>query len=313
MTFMKLDEREQHFQIDAPQGRGKLFLGYLPPVLGDAGIVLYVHGATFPSALSIAHRFDGKSWRDDLVSHGFHVWALDFLGFGQSDRYTEMAHPPEGSQPLGRAADAGAQVTAALDFISAHHGGRRISMIAHSWGSMAAGRAAVERAGEIDRIVLFAPISYRPSNQPAQRLPAWKLVTLEDQWTRFTADTPKGEQPVLLERHFADWGERYLDSDPESRIHVPAAVKVPLGPTQEIQEAWAGKLAYDPGAVAAPVAIIRGAWDSLCTDADAIWLFNAFSHSPLKRDIKLSRGGHLMHLEEGRIELHRTSREFLHQ
>jgi pimeloyl-ACP methyl ester carboxylesterase len=311
MTFAKLDDREQHFQIDAPRHRDKLFLRYLPPALGDAGIVLYIHGATFPSALSIAHRFDGKSWRDDLVGHGFHVWGLDFLGFGQSDRYTEMARPPEASEPLGRAADAGAQVTAALDFISAHHGGRRVSLVAHSWGSMAAGRAAAERADKIDRIVLFAPISHRPSNQPAQRLPAWKLVTLEDQWTRFNADTPNGEQPVLLERHFAEWGERYLGSDPESRTRVPAAVKVPLGPTQEIQEAWAGKLAYDPGAVAAPVAIIRGAWDSLCTDADATWLFNAFSRSPLKRDIKLSRGGHLMHLEKGRSELHRTCRDFL--
>jgi hypothetical protein len=27
-------------------------------------VVLYVHGATFPSAVSIAHRFDGRSLRD---------------------------------------------------------------------------------------------------------------------------------------------------------------------------------------------------------------------------------------------------------
>jgi pimeloyl-ACP methyl ester carboxylesterase len=311
MTFRTLDDQEQHFQIDAPHRPGKLFLRYLPSLAADEGIVLYVHGATFPSALSSAHRYDGKSWRDDLVGHGFHVWGLDFLGFGESDRYAEMAHPPEASEPLGRAADAALQVAAALDFISAHHGGRRVSIIAHSWGSMAACRAAAERAGQIDRIVLFAPISYRPSGRPAERLPAWKLVTLDDQWTRFNADTPKGEPPVLLKRYFADWGEGYLDSDAESRTRAPAAVKVPLGPSQEIQEAWVGKLAYDPGAVTAPIAIIRGAWDSLCTDADASWLFNAFSQSPLKRDIKLSRGGHLMHLEEGRLELHRTCRDFL--
>jgi pimeloyl-ACP methyl ester carboxylesterase len=311
MNVRKLDERELHFHIDAPGRPGKLFLRYLAPLMGDKGVVLYIHGATFPSALSIAHRFDGQSWRDDLANHGFHVWALDFLGFGYSDRYAEMAYPSEASKPLGRAVDAGPQVVAALDLIFAHHGGRRVSLVAHSWGSMAAGRAAIERAGQVDRIVLFAPISYRSSDQPAPRLPAWKSVTLEEQWTRFNADTPRGEQPVLLERHFSEWGERYLDTDPESRTHVPPAVKVPLGPTQEIYEAWAGKLAYDPGAVAAPIAIIRGAWDSLCTDADAAWLFNAFVRSPLKRDVKLSRGGHLMHLEEGRVELYRTSREFL--
>jgi hypothetical protein len=36
--------------------------------------VLYVHGATFLSALSIAHRFDGKSWRDALGKAGCDVW-----------------------------------------------------------------------------------------------------------------------------------------------------------------------------------------------------------------------------------------------
>src|SRR5437588_3922497 len=35
----------------------------------------YVHGGTFPSGLSIAHRFDGRSWRDELCAAGFHVWA----------------------------------------------------------------------------------------------------------------------------------------------------------------------------------------------------------------------------------------------
>lgn len=310
MTIKKMDEREQHFSVASSTGK-KLFLRYLPPTLDDHGVVLYVHGATFPSALSIAHRFDGQSWRDDLVAHGFHVWALDFLGFGHSDRYAEMAHPAEASSPLCRAADAGTQVAAALDFISAHHTGRRVSIIAHSWGSMAACRAAAEKAGIVERIVLFAPISRRDSGHATATAPGWKLVSLEDQWTRFNADTPEGETPVLLERHFAEWGERYLDSDPHSRTRVPPSVQVPLGPTQEIQQAWSGELAYDPASVTAPLAIIRGAWDSLCTDADAAWLFEAFTQSPLKRDIKLSRGGHLMHLEEGRTELHRTSREFL--
>ena len=49
--------------------------------------MLYIHGATFPSALSIAHRFDGTSWRDVLNEAGFDVWGLDFYGFGHSDRY----------------------------------------------------------------------------------------------------------------------------------------------------------------------------------------------------------------------------------
>ena len=55
------------------------------------GVVLYVHGATFPSALSIAHRFDGRSWRDELCAAGFHVWGFDFHGYGNSDPYPAMS------------------------------------------------------------------------------------------------------------------------------------------------------------------------------------------------------------------------------
>jgi hypothetical protein len=40
------------------------------------------------------------------------------------------------------------------------------------------------------------------------------------------------------------------------------------------------RLAYDPGLIRAPVAIIRGEWDSLATDADARWLFDALKASP---------------------------------
>ncbi len=61
----------------------------------------------------------------------------------------------------------------------------------------------------------------------------------------------------------------------------------------------------------APVAIIRGEWDGVIPDEDASWLFDAFSASPLKRDIKISRGTHLMHLEEMRYALYRETNAFL--
>ena len=103
----RLDPNERHVRIPSPQAGLSLFLRHLPPtrnVGGDQRIVLYVHGGTFPSALSIAHRFDGRSWRDALCDAGHHVWALDFHGFGQfSDPYPEFDQPADGMAPLGRA------------------------------------------------------------------------------------------------------------------------------------------------------------------------------------------------------------------
>ena len=82
-------------------------------------------------------------------------------------------------------------------------------------------------------------------------------------------------------------------------------MKTPTGPFTDILHAWHGELAYDPALVQAPVAIIRGEWE------DARWLFDAFTASPIKRDIKISRGTHLLHLETMRYALYRESIGFL--
>ena len=308
----KLDPREEHFHVPSPLPGLSLFLRRLAPRTPNGKAVLYVHGGTFPSALAVAHRFDGRSWRDALCAAGFDCWALDFHGFGSfSDPYPEMAEPPERHAPLGRAAAASRQLEAALRFIAARPGGARLSLLAHSWGTIVAGHLAGRCPELVDRLVFFAPIAERAPRGERLRLPAWRLISLADQWQRFTADLPEGAAPVLSPRHFRIWGEAYLDADPGSRGRTPASVKVPSGAFQDIYDAWAGELAYDPALIRAPVAIIRGEWDSMCGDADALWLFRALTASAMRRDVKIGRATHLMHLETGREALYREAQIFL--
>jgi pimeloyl-ACP methyl ester carboxylesterase len=312
----KLDPREEHFRIPGPRAELSLFLRFLPAArtaFEPRRAVLYVHGATFPSALSIAHRFDGRSWRDALNDAGYDAWGLDFYGFGHADRYPEMDRPSTDHPPLCMAADAAEQLEAAVRFILGHQGLDQVSLISHSWGSMPASLLAARHPHLVDRIVLFAPIARRGPRryETPPSFPAWRIVTSEDQWKRFIEDVPAHEPPVLSRLHFGDWSARYLDSDPESRARDPAGVKTPLGPFSEIIKAWHGQLAYDPSQVRAPVAIIRGEWDGLIRDDDARWLFDALTQAPVKRDIKIGRGTHLMHLEAMRPALWRESIGFL--
>lgn len=307
----KLDPRETHFRIPSHVPGCDLFLRHLPAATDRSKPVLYIHGGTFPSALSIAHRFDGRSWRDELCARGFDVWGLDFLGFGESDPYPEMAEPAERHAVLGTADIASRQIDTAVRWLREHLGIARVSIVAHSWGTIAAGRFAGLCPDLVERMVFFGPVTWRAPRGEATRFPAWRLVSLDDQWARFTAEVPAGENPVLSRRHFNEWGERYLDSDPASRTRTPPSVKIPSGPWQDIANAWSGKLAYDPSLIRAPVTIIRGEWDTMAPDADARWLFDTLTASPVRRDVKIGRATHLMHLEENRHALYRETEAFL--
>jgi pimeloyl-ACP methyl ester carboxylesterase len=283
--------------------------------------VLYLHGFTFPSQLCVFWAIGGRSWADALNEAGFSVWGLDFAGFGGSERYPSMEtdNPPAG-EPLGRIWDAADQALRAVQYILDETGAGKLTLLAHSRGSIVAGLLAVRHAELIERIAMFGPITERrltalPDGLPASvgELPPWRLVTTKAQHDRFIADVPPGHPPVLLDKTFELWAEAYLASDPSSKWREPPSVKVPSGPTADLIEAWHGQLAYDPAGIRCPVLVVRGEWDSWSTENDAAWFLTAAKASPLKRDVKIGEGTHLMLFEESRHHLHRATNEFLIQ
>lgn len=289
--------------------------------------VLFVHGATFPSALAAGYRFDGRSWMDDLAAEGFDVWALDFLGYGESSRYPEMDGPMDGA-PLGRAPDAARQIAAAVAAIRARQHVERVSIIAHSWGTIPAGLFATEQAGWVDRLVLFGAVgptspSSSPSTAPAPSSSAppapaappsrYGLVTAEQQRARFTGYVPAGHDQVFAARLLDPWLAAYLAADPTSAARQPASVRVPSGAAADLGAARRGTLGYDPGAILAPTLIIRGEWDTVTTADVVAWLFERLSRARDRRSVLLSRGTHVMHLESGRTALYREVALFLRE
>lgn len=275
--------------------------------------VLYVHGATFPSGCSVFLDFAGGSWANALNAAGFAAWGLDFAGYGRSEDYPEMASAaePGAGDPPGRAAEAATQIERAVRAIRAKTGAPAVSLIAHSWGTMAAGLFAATHPGLVDRLVLFGPVVQRLTLKTVPALPAWRLVTVDAQKQRFLEDVPAGEPAVLDEADFARWAEIYLRLDPASGSRTPPSVRTPNGPQADIMAAWSGSLAYDPARISAPALIVRGAWDSLCTDDDAAWLRQALVRAAHVADVKIPKATHLMHLERGRTALHAAVNEFL--
>jgi len=204
---------EEQYRIPGDPPTDTLFLRRFRPAAGapvrEGRVVLLVHGATFPSATAAAFRFDGHSWMDDLSAAGFDVWALDFPGYGLSDRYREMQEPPLADAPVGRAVQASRHLGRAVSFIAREAGVRKVSIVAHSWGTLVAGHYASEFPEQVDRLVLFGPVAMRsgPVAEP-KRAPAYTYVTKEDQWAKFTDELPEGEQPKFRHRTSSAGGER---------------------------------------------------------------------------------------------------------
>jgi pimeloyl-ACP methyl ester carboxylesterase len=278
---------------------------------GAGAPVLYVHGATFPSALSVAYRFGDRSWMDDLVAHGFDAWAFDFAGFGGSDRYSKMNVGREGV-PLGRAPDAAAQIARVVEHIVDVTGVARVSIIAHSWGTIAAGLYAAAHRERVERLCLFGPIAQRalPGLADPQSIGSWRLVTVAEQLARFVEDVPHGHASVLIEPDLTRWGDAYLDSDPTSRERDPVSVKIPAGPQADILAAWSGNFGYQPRDIIVPTLIVRGEWDSVSNGRDADWLLSRVESS-VRKEVVLPKGTHLAHLEHARDGLFLAVREFL--
>lgn len=295
-----------------------LFVHHRPALASGTGqspppALLYVHGATFPSGLSVGYPLDGRSWAGELAAAGLDVWAFDFLGFGRSARYPQQNADPRGAAPLGRASVAAEQVVQVAEHVVTARGGGPVSLLAHSWGAIAAGLAATRRPELVDRLVLFAPITGRTlAGLPdPESLDGWYPLTVQEQYDRFVEDVPAEHPPVLSREHFEAWAEDWLATDPTSGTRTPPSVRTPSGPRADIIAAWSGGLAYDPQLIQAPTCIVRGEWDSLCTDEDAGGLFDALTAAPLRRDVKISQGTHLMHLESSRYALYRESATFL--
>lgn len=305
--------------LPGPDGLDLFVRRHAPPNVEAGGsvgpAVLYVHGATFSSGLSVGYPFDGRSWAGELAASGVDVWALDFAGYGRSSRYPGQTDDPARGFPLGRAVGpggAGEQLVRVLRHVVDVRGGGQVSLLAHSWGTVAAGIAAISCPELVDRLVLFGPITARmlAGLPDPNGLGAWHPVTVRAQHDRFVEDVPAGHRPVLTEQ-FPSWARHWLATDPTSAERTPPSVRIPSGPRADIFSAWSGDLAYDPGQIQVPTLIVRGEWDSLCTDTDAWALFDSLSGAPLRRDVKISGGTHLMHLESSRYALYRETATFL--
>ena len=280
--------------------------------------VLFLHGQSFPTALSFDFKMENCSWMDTLAKNGYDVYALDFLGYGKSDRYPAMSIPasPDADSavgsPVGRAVDVVNDVDRAVDLILHKTRKQGVYLIGHSWGGSVAALYTGKHPDKVAKLVLFATITRRREDSARKEIMgAYETLTPEQRVSDMKALTPPDRTCRLEPEIFSIWGNLWLRSDPLAIKSHSTSVRFPSGPARDLEDLLHNKPYYDPALIKVPVMLIRGEWDSYPDNRDYDSLFGALENSPYKKAVVIEKATHVMHLEKSRYQLYEETVSFL--
>jgi pimeloyl-ACP methyl ester carboxylesterase len=310
---------EETLHIQGPLKGLKLGLRHAfsttPATQHSRHVVLILHGAGAPVAANPDFPLEGHSLMTSLAEKGLDVWALDYYGFGSSDRYPEMNESADAHPPLGRAEDCANQVDAAVEFLSGDRQVDRIMLIGDSGGSLVAGVYATRRPNRVSRLILFGPETPFTDGTPTDRvLPAYVYVAPTDLWGQFADWSQAAGKPDVLDANaYTAWAQAYLHSDPTSAARTPPTVKIPNGREADTADIERGRFTYDPGEIRAPTLIVMGEFDAIATFPGAQWLLKSLRQAPQRRLVVIGRGSHTIQYEAERTQLYHVMADFLNE
>ena len=276
------------------------------------GIVLFVHGATFPASSTFDVPLQGRSWMDRIAGSGYDVYALDLRGYGSSTRPPAMAQPPEAHAPFARTAEAVRDIAAAVDFILARRKATQLTLIGWSWGTTTTAAFAAQYPGKVRALVLVSPVWL--GVQPPKYVGAYRTSTRESARAFAIAGIPPDRvEDISPTPVFDAWWQATLATDPKGARQTPAVVRSPNGVLQDFAELWAaGKPgAYDPARIRARTLLVVGEWDVVTPPSMAQALYPRLTHARERRLIQFSEATHFLVIEKHRDRLAREVQNFL--
>lgn len=283
-----------------------------PPGVTHKG-VLFVHGATFPTMLAFGFEFaPGDSWLDFMARRGFLSCGLDFLGYGVSSRPQGLFQSPTGKPPLLRAPEAAHEIALAISYMRDTRGAEEMHIVAHSWGTIAATTFAAAHPGALTSLTLFGPVVPSPGSKPDSEHVAWFGITAQERLRElyFRDILPHGV--VYLEPAVTrTWAREFELSAPHVAGDPAGSIRIPDGPIADSEDAQAGIYPYDPRRVTTPIFVVFANYDAYANDATATPFLARFTSSPLKWQLRIDSGTHVIHLERNRLSLYESVLGFI--
>ncbi|MBK8011560.1 MAG: alpha/beta fold hydrolase [Deltaproteobacteria bacterium] len=254
------------------------------------GAVVMTHGAGSPSSAIWDLRHKDYSLMRNLACAGFDTYALDVRGFGGSTKMPGLKTPPEGKQPLVRAAETMPDVGAVVAFAQRSSNVEAVDIFAWSWGCDVAAMYASRHPKSIRRLVLFAPVYDRrwPSRHIAKG--AWRAMPKSELFAFF--DAAREEREVLEE---IATGMFRFSAENERELRLPN------GPYRDIYGVDAP--VWSARRIEAHTLVLRGDQDKASTAQSVRHLLRDLSRARSKRETILKGLGHFAFRERGHAAL----------
>jgi pimeloyl-ACP methyl ester carboxylesterase len=281
-------------------------------------IVLFVHGATYPSESGFDLPLEGTSWMDYVAQRGFDVYAMDVRGYGRSTRPPEMDRPASEAPPLVNTDVAVHDVSVVVDHILARRSVPRINLTGWSWGTAIMGAYTAQNNAKVERLILYAPLWLVKDPPPiggGGQLGAYRTVTKDAARQRGLRGIPAGrEKEISPDASFDAWWAANQATDPVGAAQNPPVLRAPNGIIEDLRKYWmSGQPHYDPSKITVPTLLIVAEWDRDTPPYMAQAVFEKLTSTPRKRLVMIGEGTHAVALEKNRWQLFREAQLFLEE
>ena len=325
----KIASRDYH--IDAADPGIKLFVrekmaeGARPT---DDNVVLFVHGATFPSTPDFDLQFKDYSWADWMVNHGYVVYMFDKRNYGFSTREKAMDEPPNANKPLSRSYLVIRDIGAVVDYIRAKNKIHRVTLIGWSWGAMTAGYFTSLWPEKVRKLVMYAPLyeyadhtnlgagtGLQNKQVPWEFNPAmgaYRLGTAEANNKRWdgeirTADKNQYRDPAVQDA----FNNAALATDPTSNTRNPPALRAPNGVLEDCFYQATGRRMWNAANIIVPTLLIAGEDDTWSFLQDREGLMRDLTNAPEKKHVTIPHATHFIVFENQRFRFFEEINSFL--
>ena len=323
---------KQDYHIDAVDPGIKLFvrskMAQGNKKFTDENIVVFVHGATYPSTPDFDLGYQEYSWADWMVKRGYVVYMFDKRNYGLSTREKAMDEPAKSNKPVSRSYLVIRDIGAVVDHIRAKHKVKKVSLIGWSWGAMTAGYYTTLHSDKIHKLVLYAPAyafalhtNLGPgSGLQNKRKPfefnygvgAYRTNSAAQNQGRWDGEIPVEDKSSYREQGVVDaFAAEALITDPTSNTRNPPALRAPNGVLEDTFHQLTGRRIWNASSIYVPTLVIAGEYDTWSFPEDREGLMRDLTNAPVKKSVLIKDATHFVLFEKKRFEFFNEIHNFL--